>query len=224
MTLIEYPDVEQGSDTWHDLRRGMLTASVVGRLITPSLKVADNDTSRGTIALLVAERITGHTEPTFTTDDMFRGVLSEPLARDKYSEHYAPVREYGYLVRQFDGFELGFSPDGTVGDEGLIEVKAPRPKTHLRTILEDRVPPQYMPQVQCGLLVSGRQWCDFLSYSGGLPMWTKRVEADPAWFDAILAAAEAFERTAVEMVARYRQAIVGLPTTERIDTDLELVI
>src|SRR5690606_31468225 len=136
-------DVEQGTEEWHDVRRGILTASVVGQLITTkTLKPAANDISRGLTATLVAERITGWTEPTYTSDDMMRGILDEPLARDLYSEHFAPVRECGFMVLTLaHGERLGYSPDGIVGADGLIEVKSRKPKKHLATILADEVPP-----------------------------------------------------------------------------------
>ena len=222
MTLIEYPHVEQRSDTWHDLRRGMVTASTVAKLITPTLKVADNDTSRAVTASLVAERITGVTEPSFTSDDMWRGVLHEPVARGYYAEHYQPVREYGYMVRQFDGFEIGLSPDGLISDDGLLEVKCPRAKEHMRTVLADKVPAQYMAQCQTALLVSGRAWIDYVSFHAGLPLYVKRVHRDLAWHDAILAAAEAFERNVERMVADYRAATKHLPATERIDYEIQV--
>jgi hypothetical protein len=224
MTLHILPDLIQGSDEWHDQRRGMVTASVVGRLITPStVKVANNDESRALTRHLVAERITGYTEPTYQSDDMFRGVMEEPRARDIYSGHYAEAVECGFMVRDDWGFSIGFSPDGMVGDDGLIEVKAPRQKEHLRTILSDEVPACYMAQLQCGLLVSGRQWIDYLSFCGGMPMWRKRVEPNEVWFTAIVTAVEAFEHTAAEMEVAYHAAVKGLPQTERM-TDLEMVI
>ena len=215
--LTEFPDVIQGSDEWHAQRRGIVTASVVGRLLTPTLKVADNETSRGLTATLVAERITGQTEPSFTNDDMMRGVLSEPIARDLYSGHFEEATETGFMIRDDWGFKLGYSPDGLVGTDGLIEVKAPRAKGHIATILADKVPEQHMAQIQCGLLVSGRKWLDFISFHGGLPLFVKRVEPDEAWHDAILLAVEAFEQNAWAMEARYKDASQFLIPTERID-------
>ena len=223
MTLRILADVEQRSEEWYKQRRGMVTASAVGQLITAkTLKPADNDYSRGLTALLVAERITGHTEPTFISNDMWRGIDDEPRAREKYAEHYAPVDEVGFMVRDDWGFSIGYSPDGLVDDDGLIEVKSPRPKTHLRTILAGEVPPQHMAQIQCGLLVSGRKWCDFISYSGGMPMWTKRVYPDPKWHEAIVAAVEQFEENAAQMVATYTESTANLPATERVNYDVEL--
>lgn len=218
MSLTEYPEVIQGSDAWHDQRRGIVTASVVGQLVTPkTVKLANNDTSRGITVQLVAERITGYTDPTYTGDDMLRGIEDEPRARDLYAEVYErPVRQVGFLLRKEDTWQLGYSPDGLVGDDGLIEVKAPRAKGHLRTILADEVPAEYMAQCQAGLLVSGREWLDFISFSGGMPMWHKRLLPDPVWQDAIVAAVERFEVTAGEMVAEYAAKTEGLPATKRI--------
>jgi hypothetical protein len=224
MTLIELPDLIQGTDEWHDQRRGMVTASVVGKLITPStVKPASNDYSRALTAQLVAEHITGWTDPVYVSDDMLRGHEDEPRAIEKYAEHYAPVTLSGFMVRDDWGFRVGYSPDGLVGDDGLVEVKAPRAKKHLTTILSGEVPPEHMAQLQCGLLVSGRKWIDFISWCGGMPMWVKRVEPDERWFDAIVEAVKRFEGTAAEMVADYQKATKGLPQTERL-IDLEMVI
>ena len=210
--LLELPDLIQGSDEWHDQRRGMVTASAVGQLITAStLKPASNDYSRGLTALLVAERITGYTEPTYINDDMLRGIEDEPRAIEKYSEHYAPVVTTGFMVRDYGTHQLGYSPDGLVGADGLVEVKSRRQKKHLQTILSGQVPAENMAQLQCGLLVSGREWLDYISYCGGMPLWVKRVYPDQRWFDAITAAVEQFETTAAEMVAAYRKATTGLP-------------
>ncbi len=224
MTLHTFPEIEQGTTEWHDQRRGIVTASIVGRLITPTLKVADNDVSRGVTALLAAERIAGFTEDTPMTSDMWRGVECEPFARDLYAKHYAPVSEVGFMVRDDWGYQIGYSPDGLVGDDGLIEIKAPRAKTHLTTILAGQVPAHYMAQLQTGLLVSGRDWIDFVSYVGGLPLWVKRVLPDLAWHEAIVAAVAKFETTAADMVAAYNQATEGLPVAERQSFDIEIKV
>lgn len=271
MTLHTMADLIQGTEEWMAARRGIVTASTVGRLVTygppeavsvacptcearpnnpcvskarkeptaiksvhpargehaagrpPVFEVADNETSRGLTAALIAERITGWTEDVPMTSDMWRGREAEPYARDVYSRHRAPVTEIGFMVREEDGWTLGYSPDGLVGDDGLIEIKAPRAKTHLRTILDDEVPAFYMPQLQGGLLVSGRAWIDYVSYVGGMPLYTKRVTPDVDWFEAITAACIAFEATATQTVAEYRERVAGLPLTERLSNELGLV-
>lgn len=270
-TLIELPELEQGTDEWHDQRRGIVTASVVGNLITSRsltaidyacpacdapaddpcrskvkagaiiktlhperaeaarrsdsrtiFEVASNETSRGLTALLVAERITGWTDPTFVSDDMMRGIEDEPRARDKYAGHFnVPVREIGFMIREDRGVKLGYSPDGLVGDDGLIEVKSRKQKKQLETVLSGEPPAENMAQLQCGLLVSGREWIDYISYSGGMHLWVTRVFPDQRWFDAITAAASAFEANSAEMIRIYEESIVGFPMTERVFTEME---
>lgn len=224
MTLHEYPDMEQRTNEWYEARCGLVTASVVGRLITPAkLQTAANSESRGITAALVAERITGFVDPTWKSLDMWRGMAEEAFAIESYSEHHAPVRTLGLMIRDDWGFQIGFSPDGLVGDDGIVEVKCPRSKGHLETILADEVPAEFMAQIQTGLLVSGRQWCDFISFFGGMPLFVKRVERDEEWGKAIVSAAATFEGHAKQMCAKYRAAVRGLPMTERV-LDLEVVI
>ena len=225
MTLHVYEDVEQRSDAWHDLRRGMVTASTVGRLVTPkTVKPASNDDSRGAALTLAAERITGMSEPSFINADMQRGIEHEPYARDAYAEKYGvEVTEVGFMARDFDGFTIGYSPDGLVADDGLIEIKCPRPKAHVKSIVTNSVPSIYMAQIQAALLVSGREWVDFVSFVGGLPLFTKRVGPDARWFDAITEAAEMCEKAINQIVTDYEQATHGLPLTERVP-DLDLMV
>lgn len=223
MTLHILRDLDQGTNAWMDQRRGMVTASVVQKLLTPGLKVADNEAARGLIATLVAERISGWTEPSYMNDDMMRGVLHEPIARDKYAEtNGVHVEEVGLMIRDDWGFRLGASPDGLVGDEGGIEVKCPRAKTHIRTIVADEVPAQYIGQIQACMLVSGRSWWDFVSFCAGLPMYTKRVEADPVWHAAIVEAVASFEADAKRQTEEFNARAKGLPATERIEDELRI--
>lgn len=216
MTLTIY-DVEQRTPEWDDLRRGMVTASAVGGLLTPTLRVADNDTSRAITATIVAERITGWTEPSHMSWDMIRGVEHESYALDAYRECTgSDVQACGFIVREEDGWSLGYSPDAIVGDDGLVEAKCPRAKTHLQTILADKVPSHYMAQLQAGLLVSGREWIDYVSFVGGMPLYIKRVEPDLDWHAAITAACIQVEVNAKTLTATYRQAVAGLPNTDRV--------
>ena len=222
MTLTILTDLEQRSEEWYEARRGIVTASTVGKLLTPTLKVADNDTSRGLTATLAAERITGWTDETPLTSDMFRGIEHEPVARLHYARNYTPVVECGFMRRDEDGWTLGWSPDGLVGDDGALEIKCPRAKAHVATILADAVPQSYMAQCQAALLVSGRKWIDYVSFVAGLPLYVKRVEPDPRWFDAIADACITFETNAARIVADYQQRVVGLPVTERIDFEIKV--
>lgn len=225
MTLTVYPDMDQRSEEWYEARRGIVTASAVGALLTPTLKVASTETSRALTRVLVAERITGRVVPTFTTNAMLRGILDEPLARDLYAETWAPVRESGFMVRELSpGVRLGYSPDGLVRDDGLIEIKSAEPKIHLDRLLGAPIDHAHMAQMQAGMLVSGRAWCDYISYCGGMPMHRRCVPADPAWADAITEAIHAFEATALGMLDVYARAVEGLPATEYIDHFAEIEV
>jgi len=220
--LRVYDTLEQRSPEWFEARLGILTASAVGKLLTPTSAIANNDTSRGLTHMLAAERITGFVVPTFQSDAMFRGVMDEPLARDLYSKLHAPAIEVGFMVRTIDGHKLGYSPDGLVGDDGLIEVKSADPKIHLARILSADVPREHMAQMQAGMLVSGRKWCDFVSWSGGMPMHVQRVYAIPEWFATITEALAAFEENVADILADYARITDGLPTTERVNYDAEI--
>lgn len=182
----------------------------------PVLTVADNDTSRGTLTTLAAERITGRVEDMPMTSDMWRGVEHEPFARDAYVEHHAPVEEMGFMVRDFDGYSIGCSPDGLVGEDGGIEIKCPRAKAHINTVLADEVPDIYMGQLQTFLVVSGRAWVDYVSFVAGMELYVKRVTPDARWQAAINAAAQRAEKALADITTRYQAAAKGLPMTERI--------
>ena len=223
MTLTTYEDLEQGTPEWLAARCGIVTASVVGQLITPkTVKPAANDYSRALAVTLTAERITGHVEPIHENQDMLRGTLDEPFAREKYAEYFAPVEEIGFMVRDDWGFRLGYSPDGLVGTHGLIEIKSRRQKKHLATILADEVPLENMAQCQAGLLVSGREWLDYVSFCSGMPLYVKRVTPDPKWQAAIIEAVAMFEDHAGEMIRTYNHITAGMPPTERLDHFAEL--
>ena len=215
MSLVIYDTLEQGTDEWLAARCGLVTASVVGKLITPKLQVAANDTSRGVTLTLAAERITGEVEYVHPSFDMQRGNEEEPIARAVYAEHFAPVDEIGFMTREFNGFTLGYSPDGVIHDDGLLEIKSRKPSVHLKTILSGKPPAENLAQLYTGLLVSGRDWIDYCSFSAGLPFWVTRIYPDPDWFAAILAAAEAFETNVADVITRYEAETNGLPLTER---------
>ena len=202
--MIRYHhDIEQGSEEWHALRCGIPTASEIRLMITQSLKTASNNKERAHLFELLGQRITGYTEPRYISDDMLRGYDDEIEARIRYAEHFAPVTECGFITNDDHGFVIGYSPDGLVDDDGLIECKSRRQKFQVETILADRVPEEYMLQIQTGLLVTGREWLDFVSYCAGLPMYVKRVFPDARYQEAIIAAATDFERRLQEAQQKY---------------------
>lgn len=211
MTLTTYPELAQGSDEWHKARCGLITASELDRIMTPgTLKPANNDKTRQHVYELAAQRINQYVEPSYIGDNMLRGWADEINARDLYSENYAPVVEVGGMVRDFGAFKLWCSPDGLVGDDGGIECKSRVQKYQLQTIAANEVPNEYVLQIQAALLVSGREWWDFISYSGGMPMWVIRVLPDKVVQEAIIAACEAFEAKVQEIMKSYQERLIGL--------------
>lgn len=202
MTAPTIHQVTQGSPEWLALRCGMLTASEMKLIMTPTLKPANNDKSRSHLYELLAQRITGHVEPHYVSDDMLRGRGDEVRARALYAEKYAPVTEVGFVTREFVRFDglrmtIGCSPDALVSKDGGIEGKSRRQKYQVETILARAsgvlCPDEYVLQVQSNMLITGRPWWDFVSYSGGLPMVVNRVPADTDMQATILVNAFAFE-------------------------------
>jgi len=221
---IYHYDIEQGTDEWHDLRRGVITASAVKALITPLGKTANNANSRTYLHKLLAERITGESDPSYYNEDMARGHMLEPYARDLYSRHRAPVTECGFITREFSGCVLGYSPDGLVGNDGLIEIKSRLAKHHLSSLLLNEVPDEYMLQIQTGLAVTGREWCDYISYTPGLPFFYMRVFPDSIMIAQLILAAQAAEKQLADMQAFYDQCAKQYPPTEVIQPEQEIII
>ena len=222
-----HEDLQQGSDEWLAARCGLLTASEMKLIITPTLKIASNDKERAHLFELLAQRITGYVEPHYFSDDMLRGQEDEIEACILYGKHYAPVDNVGFITNDRWGFTIGYSPDGLVGRHGLVECKSRRQKYQVQTILDnvafDIAPDDYMLQLQTGLLVSERQWIDFISYSGGLPMCVIRVHPDPVMQDAILNAAAAFEKRIAEKRAEYDRILSTkklIPTARRVEQEM----
>ena len=223
--MVVHADLVQGSDEWLAARCGLLTASEMKLILTPTLKVASNEKERAHLYELLAQRITRYVEPHYIGDDMLRGTFDEIEAKILYSKHYAPVEEVGFITNDKWGFTLGFSPDGLVGSEGFIECKSRRQKFQVETLIAGKMPIDFALQVQTGLLVTSRKWCDFVSYSGGLPMATIRIYPDAAVQDAILTAASAFEARLAELMAEYNHTLTNvrlrlLPTERRVEQDI----
>lgn len=221
MSTKYYGTIVQGSDEWLALRRGLITASEMSLLVTPTLKIAANDKSRSHVYELLAQRISGYTEPHYVGYEMLRGQEDEIHAKALYADKYAPVTECGFVTNDTHGFTLGYSPDGLIGEHGLIECKSRRQKYQVQTIVENAVPEEYMLQIQTGLLVTGRQWLDFVSYCGGMPMAVIRVLPNAAIQDAIIEAATTAEKQIADKLTLYAVKANGLyPTERRIEQEM----
>lgn len=197
-------------------------------ILTPTLRVAQNDKQRAHLYELLAQRITNYVEPRYVSDDMLRGHIDESEALALYEQHYAPVETAGFITNDEWGFTLGYSPDGLVEADGLVEVKSRRQKFQVETfcvhVTEQTIPADYVLQIQTGLLVTGRKWCDLLSYSAGLPMAWIRAYPDDDIQDAIIKAATSFETALSVAREKYDAAIVGAPATERRAAEQEMVL
>jgi hypothetical protein len=224
MTVLYHRNFEQGSGDWLKARCGMLTSSDIEKILTPTLKVASNEKERQHLYELLAQRATNYVEPSYISNDMLRGETEEIRARDLYAARFAPVEQVGLITNDRLGFAVGYSPDGLVGADGQIEVKSRRQKYQAQTIVEMVVPQDYVLQVQFGLFVTERKWCDFISYSNGMPMFIARVYPDPKIVEAITAAVTAFEQRLNEKLAIYFAETKKFHPTERIDYSEEIKI
>lgn len=230
MAAVYHYDIVQGSDEWIAARCGRLTASEMKLIVTPTLKAASNDKERAHLYSLAAQRIAQYTEAGFQGFDMLRGHEDEIDAKLAYARHYAPVEDCGFITNDKWGFTLGYSPDGLVGDDGLIEIKSRAHKFQVETILEHAakgaVHPDFVVQCQTGLLVADdREWIDFISYSAGLPMVTIRAYPDPAVQTAILDAAAAFEERIAKRLTDFTEILTTpghrfLATERRIEREI----
>ena len=228
-----YPDMIQGSDEWLEIRRGMITASELDRLLTSTLRPSKNDKARAHVWELAAQRISGYTEPQYMSYEMMKGHDAEQTVRELYADNFAPVEQCGFVTNDKFGFTLGCSPDGLVGDDGLIEIKTQMQRKHVQTLVEyaetGEVPAEFVLQVQGQLLVTEREWCDVLCYHGGLPMMPMRVFPDEDVLAAIDRAATDAELRIKRILASYNAIdILGtrdskLVPTERV-VEQEMVI
>lgn len=220
---IEYMyDLIQGSEEWHAARLGLLTASQMKNIITATTLKPVAGIEKGTSAFLldiVAQRAAQWTEESYSSWDMQRGQVEEVYAKDLYIKHRAPVKDCGFITNDHWGFKIGFSADGLVGETGFIEAKSRNQKYQTQTIIDGVVPAEYMMQIQSGFLVTEREWCDFISYSNGLPMFIRRVTPDENTMAAIEEAAFVFEKKAKELLEIYKDKCAGLIVAPRRDPE-----
>ena len=220
--ITYHKELIQGSDEWLQARCGLLTASEMHLIVTPTLKAASNEKERAHLYELLGQRITEYVDPCYISDAMLRGINDEAAAVGLYSLRYAPVEHVGFITNDKWGFTIGYSPDALVGGDGLIECKSRAQKHQIRTLVDyvpaSAIDPDFMIQVQTGLLVSEREWCDLVSYCSGLPMATVRVFPDEKIQAAIVAAATSFEARMQAAMSKYEatlQSAARLIPTER---------
>ena len=175
--------MEQRSQDWFAARLGKVTASRVADVCART-KTGYGASRKNYLAELVAERVTGIRQEGYTNAAMQWGMDNENEARIAY-EFYrdATVEEVGFIAHPSIA-DTGASPDGLVGADGLVEIKAPNTATHIETLLGAPIPEKYVLQMQGQMACTGRQWCDFASYdprlSEAMSLHVQRVQRDDA--------------------------------------------
>lgn len=187
--------MEQRSTEWFTARLGKVTASRVADVIAKT-KTGYSTSRDNYMAQLICERMTGTQGESYNNAAMQWGTDQEPLARAAYeAAKNVLVDEIGFVIHPTI-VNAGASPDGLVGDDGLIEIKCPNTATHIETVLSGKVPSKYIPQMQWQMACTGRKWCDFVSFDPRMPEglqlfiqredfhaeYVKTLETEITWF------------------------------------------
>lgn len=179
----------QGSEEWKQLRLGKVTASRVADAIAKT-KTGWGASRANYMAELIAERLTGVAAESYTNQAMQWGTEKEPEARAAYEfRSDKEVVEVAFIPHPII-LESGCSPDGLVGDDGLVEFKCPNTATHIDTLLGEPIPAKYITQMSWQMACTGRKWCDWVSYDPRMPesmrLYIARIERD----DVLIASLE----------------------------------
>lgn len=180
--------MEQRTEEWHAARLGKVTASRVADVVAKT-KSGYGASRANYMAELVCERLTGRPGDFFQSAAMAWGTEQEPVARAAYEARTGNlVTEVGFVPHPTIPM-AGASPDGLIGDIGLIEIKCPNTATHIETMLTGTVPEKYILQMMWQMACTGHMWCDFVSYDPRLPermqLWIKRIDIDTFLINSI---------------------------------------
>ena len=179
--------IEQGTPEWHQLRLGKVTASRVSDVMA-KIKTGESASRKNYRAELVVQRLTGLPSESFTNAAMEWGTATEPMARIAYEiAKEVLVEQVGFIEHPTIAM-FGCSPDGLAHD-GMIEIKCPNSATHIEYLTDNKAPAKYINQMQCQMAVTGRKWCDFVSFDPRLPedlqLFVVRVEKDQKYIDSM---------------------------------------
>lgn len=179
--------IEQGTPEWHQLRLGKVTASRVSDVMA-KIKTGESASRKNYRAELVVQRLTGLPSESFTNAAMEFGTATEPMARIAYEiAKEVLVEQVGFIDHPTIAM-FGCSPDGLAHD-GMIEIKCPNSATHIEYLTDNKAPAKYINQMQCQMAVTGRKWCDFVSFDPRLPedlqLFVVRVERDQKYIDSM---------------------------------------
>lgn len=188
--------MDQRTEEWFQSRLGKVTASKIADVMAQGRGGAPSATRATYRAQLVVERLTGVSYEGFRSAAMDHGTETEPQARATYILNTGRnVAEVGFVAHP--RIEMtGASPDGLIGDDGLIEIKCPNSATHIATLRGADIDGKYLKQMQWQMACTGRAWCDFVSFDPRLPdkmqMLICRVPRDDALIAEMEAAVTAF--------------------------------
>lgn len=184
---------EQRSDEWYRLRLGVATASEFHRIITPTGAYSKSETSHKYMCELIAQRLLGRDEDAMImpTAYMERGKIMEDSAVQYYEMmHGCQTKAVGFVLS--DNGLFGSSPDRTVGDSGLLEIKVPKAGTHVEYALDQTIAKKYRQQVQGQLYVCEREWSDWMSYHPEIRPVIVRTDRDEEYIAKLAAALDDF--------------------------------
>jgi len=178
----------QGTTEWKQLRLGKVTASRISDVMSKG-KNGESASRKNYRTELVVQRLTGEPGESFTNSAMLHGVDNEPFARAAYEAATSYCVMQVPFVNHLTISNFGCSPDGMISTNGLIEIKCPNSTTHIEYLLDGKPPTKYVPQMQCQMAVTGRKWCDFVSYDPRLPedlqLFVVRLERDDEYIKAM---------------------------------------
>jgi putative phage-type endonuclease len=197
--------MEQRSDEWFAIRCGKATGSRIADIVAKT-KTGYGASRANYAAQLVAERLTGKPAESFSNAAMQWGTDTEPMAREAYEmTHGGYVEEVGFLIHPSIPM-TGASPDGLIGEDGMLEIKCPNTATHIEYLLGKVVPNKYKPQMTWQMLCAGRKWCDFVSFDPRMPerhqLFCIRYEFDAAYAAELEAEVVKFLAEVAETVAK----------------------
>lgn len=199
--------MEQRTAAWMACRLGKVTASKVADVLAKT-KTGVSASRTNYLSDLVVERLTGQQAEFYQNDAMAWGTETEPQARMAYEAFKGVLVDEEGFIDHPSISNFGCSPDGLVGDSGLIEIKCPNSKTHIDTLLSGKAPSKYIPQMQTQMAVTGRQWCDFVSFDPRLPedlqLFVVRVNRDNDYIANLEKEVSAFLQEVDETVTKLK--------------------
>jgi hypothetical protein len=197
-----FADIQQGSDLWFQVRAGMATASMFKEVIAKKGPRGGLPKGRQTyLRKLAGEILTGEPMPHYTNADMERGHEREAEARDLYAMLRDVEPEQVGFIRNGN---CGCSPDALIGSDGMWENKDALAHIQIERLLAGTLPKEHVAQSQGQLMVSDRQWLDFMSYCRGLPPLIVRVERDEKYIAALRVDIDEFVSELDELVTTIR--------------------